>query len=386
MAIELIRALFPKGEDVLPPLFNDTARAWVLNLLGGAYMVTGRPRDAISLVEKHNSIARKGFTSSLFFRDRAYRNLARGLVNLASCQIYVGDLTEAKHNLQWANDLLHVLNDKSDSAMGHQEIGLFFPYTGEFMQAHEELKVASDIFDSIGQDKVSTGSQVSAYRAQLFLLMDNASSAINAAKIAQSWAMEWAKSGTPIERDFVQASWLIGASLVAQICKAPVVAVENENRIFLEAESNLTEALARDRRANLVEFEAPILLEFAKLRMAQARLQSTEPKQPAAVIGHVDTVSSRTDEALQFANEALSIADRCEYRLQQAEIHNFLAEWHWQRAQWVKGEVFLPLRGALQQKAREHAERAKERAWCDGPPYSYKVAYERAEELLKTIQ
>jgi hypothetical protein len=87
-------------------------------------------------------------------------------------------------------------------------------------------------------------------------------------------------------------------------------------------------------------------------------------------------------ESFDFAHEALEIAERCEYRLQLAEIHNFLAEWHVQ--QGSKGAEEQGRKESLKQ-AREHAERAKERAWCDGPPYHYKVAYERAERLLKEI-
>jgi hypothetical protein len=36
-------------------------------------------------------------------------------------------------------------------------------------------------------------------------------------------------------------------------------------------------------------------------------------------------------------------------------------------------------------EAREQAEVAKERAWCDGPPHCYKPALEEAERLLEEI-
>jgi hypothetical protein len=88
-------------------------------------------------------------------------------------------------------------------------------------------------------------------------------------------------------------------------------------------------------------------------------------------------------ESFDFANEAREIAERCEYRLQEAEIHNCLADWHVQ--QGSKGAEEQRRKGSLK-KAREHAERAKERAWCDGPPYHYKVAYERAEHLPKSLE
>ena len=36
--------------------------------------------------------------------------------------------------------------------------------------------------------------------------------------------------------------------------------------------------------------------------------------------------------------------------------------------------------------AKKYAERAKELAYCDGPPYTYKVAYEEAERFLENLE
>jgi len=55
-----------------------------------------------------------------------------------------------------------------------------------------------------------------------------------------------------------------------------------------------------------------------------------------------------------FAGEALAIADRCEYRLVQADCHNFLG----------------------------NAQKAYDYAWCDGPPFCYKPALDEAEALI----
>lgn len=76
-------------------------------------------------------------------------------------------------------------------------------------------------------------------------------------------------------------------------------------------------------------------------------------------------------EASRFAQEALEIADRCEYRLKQAEIHNFLAGWYLDAGTAAQG--------------REHADMARERAWCDGPPHGYQPALDVAERLLAEI-
>ena len=71
----------------------------------------------------------------------------------------------------------------------------------------------------------------------------------------------------------------------------------------------------------------------------------------------------------QGAEEGLAIADRSEYRLVQADAHNFLAR--------------LALDEGERKAAREHAAVARERAWCDGPPHCYKPALEEAERLLE---
>ena len=38
------------------------------------------------------------------------------------------------------------------------------------------------------------------------------------------------------------------------------------------------------------------------------------------------------------------------------------------------------------EKAKELAEKAKDLATCDGPPYYYKVAYEEAERFLEKLE
>jgi hypothetical protein len=77
-------------------------------------------------------------------------------------------------------------------------------------------------------------------------------------------------------------------------------------------------------------------------------------------------------QARADADEALAIADRCEYRLKQADIHNFLAR--------------LALDAGDRAMARRQAEIAKDRAWCDGPPHCYKPALDEAEQLLEQLE
>jgi hypothetical protein len=97
-------------------------------------------------------------------------------------------------------------------------------------------------------------------------------------------------------------------------------------------------------------------------------------------------VQGNTDQARQDAGEALAIADRCEYRLKQAEIHNFLARLAWEKVDALRGTGDEDGAAQALAEAREQAEIAKERAWCDGRPHCYKPALEEAEGLLEEME
>jgi hypothetical protein len=78
------------------------------------------------------------------------------------------------------------------------------------------------------------------------------------------------------------------------------------------------------------------------------------------------------EEAKSPPEEALLIAEGCSYVLQGTDANQFLEQY------------------ALEQekdktKAKEYAETALILAYCDRPPYYYKVAYEDAEGLLESL-
>jgi hypothetical protein len=77
-------------------------------------------------------------------------------------------------------------------------------------------------------------------------------------------------------------------------------------------------------------------------------------------------------QAKSLTREALESADRCAYRLKQADIHNFLAE--------------MALAEGDKATALKHVEIAKERAWCDAPPYCYRKALDQAEQMLAKLR
>ena len=136
---------------------------------------------------------------------------------------------------------------------------------------------------------------------------------------------------------------LIGSILILLAYK------ENKQNNLDKAEKHLMEALTRCRKINYVEAEPDILLSWARWHY----------------------IKNDNYQALKDAEEALYIANRFEYRLKQAEIHNFQAR--------------IALNSDDIDNAKLHAEIAYERGWCDGPPYCYKPALDEAKEILKKL-
>jgi len=342
LRIELLRALFPDGEDLpaglgqaaMPRLRKESDQAWTLNALACSYNLSGRPRRAVLLSELQNALREKA-------GDKL--NLAIGLGNLAIRQAILGELQSAERNLRCSIELCREIPDEFQEAVGHQELGRLLAYRGAFDEADQELRLSTHYWEQIA-DKQGICLDES-FRALRALLMGDAGTALDAARQARTLADEVATTLYPVERDFVRAEWLLGAALTALAAEDKA----RENKLLTEAEAHLTEALARCRRINLVELEPDILLSWAR----RHRLKGSP------------------EQAREDAEEALSIADRCEYRLCQADIHNFLAR--------------LDLEAGDRASAVSHAQTARERALCDGPPHCYKPALDEAARLLKEL-
>jgi hypothetical protein len=126
-------------------------------------------------------------------------------------------------------------------------------------------------------------------------------------------------------------------------------ATEAGRHAIAESERLLAEALAACRRTQVLELEIDVLL--ATSLVAQR--------------------TGRVDDSLRAATEALSLADRCEYRLKQCDAHLQLA-----RLRRLLGDPSTSLR---------HAAIAMERAACDGSPHSYTVAMNEAGSLGASV-
>jgi tetratricopeptide (TPR) repeat protein len=314
LIIEIDRALFDDSEYKKCKLKEDSKQAWLYNSLANSYSLSGQPQKAVPLFEMHNKLREKAWDKE---------NLAIGLGNLAgSAQIPIGELEAAESNLRRSIDLCQEIKDEFWEAWGHQELGRLLAYSGRFSESEKELAKGLELFTKIEGTDQQQGVGWS-HRALRALLMEDADKALKHALRARKLA-----DVEKLERDIIWAEWLLGAAFL----------VKGELK---EAESHLNDALIRDRRINLVELEPDILLELAKLRFAQ---------------GH-------KEDAIKLANEALEIADRCSYRLKQADIHNFLAEFYLDSKDITK--------------AKGHIEIALERASC-----GYQPALQKAQKLL----
>ncbi len=330
--IELQSAILPDSEGQ-PSLLKDVGKqADILSDTANAYTLSGQPRRAVPLVKMATTIDEKQ-------GNKEYAAIS--LSNLATQQMLLGELTAAEMNLRRRIELCREIKDEFLEAEGHMHLGRLFAYQGLFEQAEAELRNAQTVYDSYGVSETNFVGVVRAYHAWTKLLEKDAISARDIGQQALEMALSESRSAYAGERDVIRAEWVIGAALV-------ILAAEGrQDEIMREAEAHLTEALNRCHRISLVELEPDILLNWAHWHHAKGNSQL----------------------AREHAEEALTIADRCEYRLKRAEIHNFFA--------------VLLLESGDHDTSRNHAQTAYDCAWCDGPPYYYKPALEEAKQLLE---
>jgi tetratricopeptide (TPR) repeat protein len=321
--IELLRALFPDGEGHLPRVKDVNAQAWTLAALAIPYGSFGQHRHAVLLRKQQIAIRE---------RQGDKKNLANGLDSIGTHQIILGELAEAAQNLRRDIELTQEIEDEFRKAIGYQHLGLLLTYCGLFDEAEAAHQHAIELARKLQNNQLEC--MVRAYSAIRALSVRNYATAIAEARSARALAeLDFPGIGK-IELDIIRAEWLLGAALVM------------EEKDLNAAATHLTNALTRCRRINMVDYEPDILIAWARWYRARGNEQ----------------------EAQGYAEEALTIADRCEFRLKQAEVHNFFAR--------------LALDAGNREVARKHAEVAKERAWCDGPPHCYKVALDEAEWML----
>ncbi|MBE2221657.1 MAG: hypothetical protein IAF02_08965, partial [Anaerolineae bacterium] len=171
---------------------------------------------------------------------------------------------------------------------------------------------------------------------------------------------ETARTRYPHERDYVRAHWLLGWAALVQ-------------GSYPESQSRLDEALRRCRAINMVDHEPAILL--AQARLARAVGAGLVPAPSPALPESGRPQEPPLQRSLDYAQQALTVAQRSGFVLDLADIHNHLA--------------LLALdasdTAAARSAARAHAQSARDYAYCDGPPFAYHTALTEAERILALL-
>jgi len=338
LIIELLRELFPDGEDRLPRLEKEPAQAWTLNTLANTYALSGQPARAVPLYLLSSKLAEKN-------DDK--KNLAIDLGNLAyMAQIQICQLSAAAAHLYKSIALCREIEDEFWEAFGHRELsrvlafqGLVKAVKGDSPCAEEELNMAMDIFMKYN---TNFGSVCTSYRSLSALVQarlatmapgkethgpDQCREAVVRAREALAFAEKGAKTDYPVPRNFVEAYWLLGEALIQSLLSTGAVPgpphhfeIPFYDEYFQEpqemvklakgkewaaAERCLNEALRRCRQANMVDIEPDLLLAQARLLRAKA---------------------SPLAEIEKTLAEAYEIAQRAGFRLKLADLHLFCGQ------------------------------------------------------------
>jgi tetratricopeptide (TPR) repeat protein len=207
--IELIRALFPDGEDKLPRLKDESAQAWILNSLANSYGHSGQPRGSVPLFEMQIAIREK---------QGVKKSVAIGLGNLASVsQIIIGEFDAAESNTRRKIEICREIKEEFEEADGHLELGRLLAYRGKFAESETELIIAFELFTK--RNAIQAQGAVWAFRSLRALLMSRAVKALGHARKARERADDKKN-----EIDIIRAEWLLGA---AHLMKGSITNAEN---------------------------------------------------------------------------------------------------------------------------------------------------------------
>lgn len=322
--IELLQA-FLDNETALSKL-ESRKQSWVLDALANAYSASGYPEHAVQLLNDSIQI-----DWVLGEKER----LATALWNLAVQQQVLGKLLASEQSLQECIATCKKIADAFDEAKAHQYFALLRSYQGLFEEASQRLQKALSLFKGI--DAVAQEGAVWAYQSLCCLLAGKIPDALAAAKLARELA-----EVSHYERDIIRAEWLLGRTCT----RLASIQDERAADYLQQAEWHLREALKRCRQIDMVDYEADLLLSWA----------------------HLHHVRGEKKRARACATEALAIANRSDFRVLRADVHNALA--------------FLELGDGNRSGAILHAEAALLDAACDGQAYCYKVAQDEAKRLL----
>jgi tetratricopeptide (TPR) repeat protein len=334
MLTQILQGLFGGADGTSPHLGNRSDQAWAVGELARAYSYSGETARAAALCEANLSS----------FESRSQEEpLTFVLGVLAGVQSRLGRLEAAETSLRRLVELTGRLGREPEQAIARNRLGLLLAHRAAFDESVKELDAAYETMKQTS-DRQIPGVWFS-YYTQRALLMGEPEAALDAARKARAFVEESARRTEPDDHDYVRSGWLTGAALLAAVAAGHGEADQQ----LEEAERYLADALSRCRRGDLIGFEPDLFLTWARWHRARGK----------------------ADEAARYARDALALAERCEYRLKLAEVHNFLAR--------------LALDASDKTTAREHVRLARDCARCDGEPFCYRPALDEAGAIAAEL-
>jgi tetratricopeptide (TPR) repeat protein len=342
LQIELLKELFPEGEDQLHRLEKEADQALALYAWAKSYSRNGQPAKAVPLYLLNLKLNEKN-------NDK--KNLAIGLGAIAAlARLSIGQLSTAAAHLRKRISICREIEDGLiNEAIGHRELGRVLTYGFRAVETAKEFKRAFELAGK--KDNIQNQGLTLAYRSLSALLQarlaavgpgkknvsaEHSLEALSLARVALEYAERTNcddRFRTPPFRDFVRAYRLLGEALL-QCRLTDGVNIETFNIHFYDeyfqkpvetssfikggelgmAERCLNEALHRCHKTNMVDREPDILLAHARLEWAKI---SSQPKNK-----HPDSLPG-VEKILQ---ESHQISQRAGYRLNLADLHLFCGQ------------------------------------------------------------
>jgi hypothetical protein len=376
LIIELLNKLFIDGQDKPPRPSKKSTQVWVLNALANSYTISGQSNKAIYY---------RLLQTKLHEEDDIKETVAYGLANMASNQLFIGQLIASSVHCKKSIALFQKIKEEAWETFSHLELAQVLIFKGkkkttngnipegddisciedEFTKAINILKKSDNRYSALYNSYCSFSALL---KARMIAVMSeqknnhdkNSYEALKQARDALHSTKEWAEKEFPVRRYFVLIYWLLAEALIqcrfssTTICEDFTIPFYDEyfqqqvNTISVQrgneldaTEHCLHEALQRCRKTNMIFHEPDILLTHARLEWAKISLQ---PKNKCP-----DSLPS-IEKTLK---EAFEIAQRAGYRLKLADLHLFC------------GQVLVELKEKttlLGLNAYEHLQKTKEYA------------------------
>lgn len=302
--IVLLSQLF--DADLNSRLSNPAEETWALTVLAAAYRLVGLPVLSQTVLDRKLQLD----------SERSSRDYCMALINSSQVQLELGELDSAERQIRNAIQIAREAGDRYWGLAGCRELAVVLGTQGRAKEARVVLK------DFSGAGKEPILHRLAATRVDL-LLGD-----LKAARSHFKAAMDFMSPGLLLANEELSISCL-RTSIDVQSA-----AIAGPKRRHAGLEASLTRNLSRARQAHRIALEAEILLDMARLQLAQGS----------------------TPAALSAVQDSMFLSDRSGYRLLECDGHNLLSR--------------ISLSSGDRMKGRESAKTALRIATATEPAYA----------------